>query len=218
MVRKTSLVLGRDFRRLRAASMPLSKGMEISSRITSGSRFRAASRRASPSSTVPASSNSGSRILLRPSVTSVWSSASRMRGRFNFLLLHGHPDEDLGAASGNRLYGECAVHEANSFLHTDDAEPDPLIPGGFGVEAHAKVLDGELNSLPGPYQSDRAPPGARVFGYIAKSFLRHAIDAGGNSRRERRRDSSCSKTNVDLFPPGKILDIRFHRNREAQVV
>ena len=73
-----------------------------------------------------------------------------MRGRFNLLLIPGYPDEDLGATSGNRLYRESAVHEANSFLHTDDAEADSLIPGGFRVEAHSKVLDRKQDFFPGP--------------------------------------------------------------------
>src|SRR5512143_1819388 len=151
MLRITTAVRGFDARMRRVASMPFMFGMAMSITTTSGkcSSARRTLSRPSAASATTAMSVCFSSSARRPSRTTVWSSANKMRmGMAVDLLLGRHLGDrqlrgDRGSPPRLRCEVEAPAQAAHPLLHAEQAQP----PHDTGVEARSVVLHADPHAV-----------------------------------------------------------------------
>src|SRR5215470_6702874 len=224
-VKKITLTAG--IRRLswRAASRPLSDGMETSSTTMSGRSPGAASSRARPSPTAPTTSQVGSSSLMKASRSSRWSSARRTRGRlmtpsYALGLVRGaqrEPDVDPGAARRPRVDGDRAAQMKYPLTHADQPEPF-LALDQRGVESGAVIDDSQGHRIGASPEVHRGVVGAAVLDDIAQPFLHEALEAHGRVRGNGCQHSVRSEFDFQAVGLGQLPAEAADRRDEPQLL
>src|SRR5262249_5396602 len=146
MVKNTTFASGLLFFSRARASIPLSRGIVMSATITSGRSFFAAASKASPSSTIPTSSNSSASRPFRPSATSRWSSASSTRARFTALLLYRYPSQHHCPVSGRAINVQLTADQVDALSHARQTEARPVTVVRV-IKADTIIAYAKLNSV-----------------------------------------------------------------------
>src|SRR5688572_1992463 len=140
---------------------------------------------------------------LRPSRTTTWSSASRMRSRplgSGMLACCAeayrrrrdgrdrngrHAHKDGRTVAGRRLDLQGGANQRRTFLHAQQTEPAAVAVHSGQVETDAVILDDQRDLIGPPLENDLHVAGARVLGDVVEGLLRDPVerrlDLGGET-------------------------------------
>src|ERR1017187_3591884 len=180
MLRITTAVRGLAARTRRVASMPFMLGIAISITITSGN-CSSASRtqsRPSPASATTTMSDCRSRSARRPSRTTVWSSAKRMRMGIVSVSMGKVRERQLGRDAGSAarlgIDLQLPARAADPLLHPEQAQA----PDEARIEARAIVANTEDHAVVFPSDLHLHGAGIGVTGSVVHGLLHQPVDTG----------------------------------------